>query len=93
MSDECMSTFSYDGEGDPDYFSLAELHSAVDHYFLTSCKLEKLAEGGYHKACLVYSRDHFNSEHHIRYTIFYDQMARQWVLLFEWPPQRFQKIS
>ncbi|KAG1847194.1 hypothetical protein DFJ58DRAFT_798363 [Suillus subalutaceus] len=44
-----MSTFSYDGDGEPDSFSLAELQSVVDLYFLTSCKLEKLAEGGYHK--------------------------------------------
>ncbi|KAG0699349.1 hypothetical protein DFH29DRAFT_809184 [Suillus ampliporus] len=49
MSDDQMSTFSYDGEGEPDSFSLAELQSVVDRYFLTSCKLEKLAEGGYHK--------------------------------------------
>ncbi|KAG1809105.1 uncharacterized protein BJ212DRAFT_1484602 [Suillus subaureus] len=44
-----MSTFSYNGDGEPDSFSLAELQSVVDLYFLTSCKLEKLAEGGYHK--------------------------------------------
>jgi hypothetical protein len=47
--DDRMSTFSYDGDGKPDSFSLAELQSVVDLYFLTSCKLEKLAEGGYHK--------------------------------------------
>ncbi|KAG2154085.1 hypothetical protein DEU56DRAFT_772851 [Suillus clintonianus] len=52
MSDDAydrMSTFSYNGEGEPDSFSLTQLRSVVDRYFLTSCKLEKLAEGGYHK--------------------------------------------
>jgi hypothetical protein len=49
MDDDRLSTFSYDGDGQPDSFSLAELQSAVDLCFLTSCKLEKLAEGGYHK--------------------------------------------
>jgi hypothetical protein len=52
MDDDRMSTFSYDGDGQPDSFSLAELQSAVDLCFLTSCKLEKLAEGGYHKVRL-----------------------------------------
>ncbi|KIK34445.1 hypothetical protein CY34DRAFT_812902 [Suillus luteus UH-Slu-Lm8-n1] len=47
--DDRMSTFSYDGDGEPDSFNLAELQSVVDHYFSTSCKLEKLAQGGYHK--------------------------------------------
>ncbi|KAG2369335.1 hypothetical protein BDR07DRAFT_1447628 [Suillus spraguei] len=47
--DDRMSTFSYDGDGEPDSFSLAELQSVIDLYFLTSCRLEKLAEGGYHK--------------------------------------------
>ncbi|KAG1751905.1 hypothetical protein EDB19DRAFT_1674474 [Suillus lakei] len=44
-----MSTFSYDGDGEPDSFSLVELQLVVDSHFLTSCKLEKLAQGGYHK--------------------------------------------
>jgi hypothetical protein len=79
MSDD-HSTFSYDGEGDPDSFSLAELQSAVDHYFLTSCRLEKLAEGGYHKVCLVYPWDRFVSEHRIRSTMSYDQMVRRLML-------------
>lgn len=49
VDDDRMSTFSYDGDGEPDSFNLAELQSVVDLHFLTSCKLEKLAEGGYHK--------------------------------------------
>ncbi|KAG1763962.1 hypothetical protein EDD22DRAFT_473558 [Suillus occidentalis] len=49
IGDDQMSTFSYDGDGEPDSFNLAELQSVVDLYFFTSCKLEKLAEGGYHK--------------------------------------------
>jgi hypothetical protein len=51
--DDRISTFSYDGDGEPDSFNLAELQSVVDLYFLTSCKLEKLAEGGYHKVRLA----------------------------------------
>ncbi|KAG2040885.1 hypothetical protein BDR03DRAFT_947641 [Suillus americanus] len=47
--DDGMSAFSCDGEAKTDSFSLTELQSVIDLYFLTSCKLEKLAEGGYHK--------------------------------------------
>jgi hypothetical protein len=53
IGDDRMSTFSYDGDGEPDSFNLAELQSVVDLYFLTSCKLGKLAEGGYHKVRLA----------------------------------------
>ncbi|KAG1809101.1 uncharacterized protein BJ212DRAFT_1380316 [Suillus subaureus] len=31
-----MSTFSFDGDGEPDSFSLAKLQSVVNLYFLTS---------------------------------------------------------
>ncbi|KAG2354580.1 hypothetical protein BDR07DRAFT_1305561, partial [Suillus spraguei] len=48
-NDDRTSSFSYDGDGESDSFNLSELQSVIDLYFLTSCKLEKLAEGGYHK--------------------------------------------
>ncbi|KAG1758641.1 hypothetical protein EDD22DRAFT_909745 [Suillus occidentalis] len=55
--DDRMSTFSYDGDGEPDSFNLVELQSVVDLHFLTSCKLEKLAEGGYHKVYDILQSD------------------------------------
>lgn len=52
-----MTMFLYDGEGEPDCFSIAKLQSIVNRYFLTSCKLEKLAEGGYHKVYDIFRSD------------------------------------
>ncbi len=46
------STFSYNGRGDPDTFSLDELRAVVNSHFGTVCTLEKLGEGGYHKVLL-----------------------------------------
>ncbi|KAI6146761.1 hypothetical protein BKA82DRAFT_4155572 [Pisolithus tinctorius] len=46
--DDTVSTFSYDGEADPDTFSL---------YQLGACNLKKLAEGGYHKVYDVHQED------------------------------------
>jgi hypothetical protein len=51
IQDDLASVFSYDGEGDPDTFSLHELNAAVNSHFSTVCSLEKLAQGGYHKVC------------------------------------------
>jgi hypothetical protein len=48
-SDDASSTFSYDGEGVPDTFSLCELRSVVNSHFNAICTIEKLAAGGYHK--------------------------------------------
>lgn len=47
--DDAISVFSYDGDGDPDTFSLFQLEAAVNSYFGAACELKKLAEGGYHK--------------------------------------------
>lgn len=47
--DDSTSTFSYDGDGDPDTFSLYELREVANSHFGTVCSLNKLAEGGYHK--------------------------------------------
>ena len=47
--DDAVSTFSYDGDADPDTFSLHQLEVAVNSHFGAACKLKKLAEGGYHK--------------------------------------------
>ena len=47
--DDAVSTFSYDGQADPDTFSLHQLRMAVGSHFGTICSLNKLAEGGYHK--------------------------------------------
>ncbi|KAF8962288.1 hypothetical protein BDZ97DRAFT_1599750, partial [Flammula alnicola] len=47
--DDLTSMFSYDGDGDPDTFSLHELRAVVNSHFSSVCSLEKLAEGGYHK--------------------------------------------
>lgn len=47
--DDAVSTFSYDGEADPDTFSLHQLAVAVNSHFGAACELKKLAEGGYHK--------------------------------------------
>ncbi|KAG2066529.1 hypothetical protein BDR04DRAFT_1081817 [Suillus decipiens] len=55
--DDRMSTFSYDGDGEPDSFNLTELQSIIDLHFLTSCKLEKMAEGGYHKVYDILGSD------------------------------------
>ncbi|KAF9224654.1 hypothetical protein BS17DRAFT_703073 [Gyrodon lividus] len=49
VQDDAVSTFSYDGEADPDTFSLPQLGVAVDSHFGTVCELRKIAEGGYHK--------------------------------------------
>ena len=51
--DDATSTFSYDGDGDPDTFSLHELLVVVNSYFDTVCSLEKLGQGGYHKVRLI----------------------------------------
>jgi hypothetical protein len=47
--DDAVSTFSYDGEADPDTFNLHQLEVAVNSHFGAACELKKLAEGGYHK--------------------------------------------
>ena len=47
--DDALSIFSYDGEADPDNFSLPQLRLAVSAHFRAQCELKKLAEGGYHK--------------------------------------------
>ncbi|EDR02793.1 uncharacterized protein LACBIDRAFT_308054 [Laccaria bicolor S238N-H82] len=48
-SDVTSSTFSYDGEGVADTFSLTELRGVVNSHFNAKCTIEKLAQGGYHK--------------------------------------------
>ena len=48
-SDDASSTFSYDGEGVSDTFSLSELRRTVNSHFNAICTIEKLAKGGYHK--------------------------------------------
>ncbi|KAG2363058.1 hypothetical protein BDR07DRAFT_1609037 [Suillus spraguei] len=55
--DDRMSTFSYDGDGEPDSFNLTELQSVIDLHFLTSCKLEKMAEGDHHKVYDILGSD------------------------------------
>lgn len=57
IQDDSTSTFSYDEEGDPDTFSLHELKSVVNSHFNTTCNLEKLAEGGYHKVYEIMCMD------------------------------------
>ena len=52
QDDDATSTFSYDGDGDPDTFSLRQLGLAAASHFGSPCELNKLAEGGYHKVCL-----------------------------------------
>ena len=49
MASETDSIFSYDGEGESDTFSLSLLTAAVTEYFQTTCRLVKLAQGGFHK--------------------------------------------
>ena len=49
IQDDLASIFSYDGQGNPDTFSLRKLSAVVNSHFNTVCRLEKLAEGGYHK--------------------------------------------
>ncbi|KIJ33770.1 hypothetical protein M422DRAFT_264228 [Sphaerobolus stellatus SS14] len=46
---DTSSNFSYDGEAEPDTFSLSQLKAVVNRHFGESCELEKLDEGGYHK--------------------------------------------
>ena len=48
-SNDGISIFSYDGEFDADQFNLHKLETFVNAHFKKPCKLEKLAEGGYHK--------------------------------------------
>lgn len=48
-SDDASSTFSYDGEGVHDTFSLSGLRGVVNSHFNANCTIEKLAQGGYHK--------------------------------------------
>lgn len=55
--DDTVSTFSYDGEADPDTFSLYQLGVAVNSHFGKACNLKKLAEGGYHKVYDVHQED------------------------------------
>ncbi len=52
IQDDSTSTFSYDGDGDPDTFSLDELRAVVNSHFGAVCSLKKLGEGGYHKVRL-----------------------------------------
>ncbi|KIK00510.1 hypothetical protein K443DRAFT_665055 [Laccaria amethystina LaAM-08-1] len=56
-SDDASSTFSYDGEGVPDTFSLCELRSVVNSHFNAICTIEKLAAGGYHKVYDIFKDD------------------------------------
>ncbi|KAF8551387.1 hypothetical protein OG21DRAFT_1524492 [Imleria badia] len=55
--DDAASTFSYDGEADPDTFSLHQLGVAISSHFGTTCELKRLAEGGYHKVYDVLQED------------------------------------
>ncbi|KAF8067847.1 hypothetical protein FPV67DRAFT_1780866 [Lyophyllum atratum] len=57
MVDETSSVFSYDGEGEPDSFSLSQLKVAVERHFEEPCQLEKLSEGGYHKVYNILHSD------------------------------------
>ncbi|KAJ7098639.1 kinase-like domain-containing protein [Mycena belliarum] len=59
-TDDVISIFSYDSDEDatPASFSTTELEKAVrEHLHLDSCRLVKLAEGGYHKIYEVLAAD------------------------------------
>ncbi|KAF8127591.1 phosphotransferase enzyme family-domain-containing protein [Boletus edulis] len=55
--DDAVSTFSYDGDGEADTFSLHQLRATVNSHFCVACQLRKLAEGGYHKVYEVIGED------------------------------------
>ena len=49
LASDKASIFTYDGEFDPDSFSLVALQDALSAHFGERCEVQKLAEGGYHK--------------------------------------------
>ncbi|KAI6144068.1 hypothetical protein BKA82DRAFT_81191, partial [Pisolithus tinctorius] len=55
--DDTVLTFSYDGEADPDTFSLNQLWVLVNSHFGKACNLKKLVEGSYHKVYDVHQED------------------------------------
>ncbi|KAG8220230.1 hypothetical protein J3R82DRAFT_1269 [Butyriboletus roseoflavus] len=64
--DDAVSTFSYDGEADPDTFSLHRLGVTVCAHFGTACELKRLGEGGYHKVDIRCMKFYRKMEHRFK---------------------------